>query len=143
MKFYDKEGNILEFDIVGYQFNGQSNEDKFNWDANWLNIKIIFDTGNYKEEYYSSCILTIELNQFVKDLERLIKGKTEKCIMDTLEPYFKINIVHDLNEYKINICFIYDKQTGNKIELTQIANEQELKYIYDEFKSLATKYKER
>lgn len=143
MLFVDNLGNSLDFDVVGYEFEENKSTKDFNWDANWLTIKIVYDKDGYKQEYSSSCILTMELKDFVSDLEKLKNGAINSCELNAFEPYLKMSVKKDKDNYIFNIEFIYDRSTGEKLTFTSNLSKTEFDYIFKEMKELSEKYKVR
>lgn len=143
MLFVDNFGNSLDFDVVGYEFEENKSTKDFNWDANWLTIKIVYDKDGYKQEYSSSCILTMELKDFVSDLEKLKNDEIDSCELNAFEPYLKMSVKKDKDNYIFNIEFIYNRSTGEKLTFTSNLSNTEFDYIFKEMKELSKKYKVR
>lgn len=143
MLFVDNLGNSLDFDIVGYEFEEKRNSSEFDWDANWLTVKIVYNKDDCKQEFYSSCILTTELKDFVTNLEKLKNGENDNCELNALEPYLKMNAKKDKDKYTFNIEFIYNRSTGEKLTFTSNLSKTEFDYIFKEMKELSKKYKVR
>ena len=142
MLFIDSLGNSLDFDIVGYEFE-EKNSNNFDWDANWLTVKLVYNKDDCKQEFYSSCILTTELKDFVTNLEKLKNGENDNCELNALEPYLKMGVKKDKDNYIFNIEFIYNRSTGEKLTFTSNLSNTEFDYIFKEMKELSKKYKVR
>ena len=142
MLFIDSLGNSLDFDIVGYEFE-EKNSNNFDWDANWLTVKLVYNKDDCKQEFYSSCILTTELKDFVTNLEKLKNGENDNCELNALEPYLKMGVKKDKDNYIFNIEFIYNRSTGEKLTFTSNLSKTEFDYIFKEMKELSEKYKVR
>lgn len=141
MIFVNDKGDSLEFDIEGYQFEGHSEDYDFNWDANWLIVKIVLDKDGYKNEYQSACILTNELKQFFCDLDKLKSHKITSCELNAIEPYLNIDANFD-KYFEFKIQFIYGTM-GERLNFECLLNENEMEYICNEFNVLCEKYKMR
>ena len=140
MLFVDGFKDSLDFDIVGYEFEEKRNSSEFDWDANWLTVKIVYNKDDCKQEFYSSCILTTELKDFVTNLEKLKNGENDNCELNALEPYLKMNAKKDKDKYTFNIEFIFNKSTGERLTINSSLNSSEFEYIYNEMKKLSNKY---
>ncbi len=145
MLFANDLGDSLDFEIVGYEFENISTKEleKFNWDANWLVVKIVYDIDDYKQEFYSSCLLTTELLKFTLDLKKLKNNEINYCELDTLEPNLKINAKKDESNYIFSIEFIYNKSTGDKLKFIANLSKNELNYVYEEMEKLSNRFKVR
>ena len=145
MLFANDLGDSLDFEIVGYEFENISTKEleKFNWDANWLVVKIVYDIDDYKQEFYSSCLLTTELLKFTLDLKKLKNNEINYCELDTLEPNLKINAKKDESNYIFSIEFIYNKSTGDKLKFIANLSKNELNYDYEEMEKLSNRFKVR
>ena len=66
MKVVDTNTSI-QFDVLGYQFPHceKSKPNDYNYDANWLTVKLIHTTSEGSSEYTDSCLLTYELNEVI------------------------------------------------------------------------------
>ena len=143
MLFVDNLGNSLDFDVVGYEFEENKSTKDFNWDANWLTIKIVYDKDGYKQEYSSSCILTMELKDFVSDLEKLKNGEIDSCELNAFEPYLKMSAKKDKDCIEFHIEYIFGKSRQEKLTFTSNLSNTEFDYIFKEMKELSEKYKVR
>ena len=148
MLFVDNFGNSLDFDVVGYEFEeNKSAKDEdtkdFDWDANWLTIKIIYDKGGFKQECSSSCVLTMELKDFVLDLEKLNNGEIDSCELNAFEPYLKMSAKKDKGCVEFHIEYIFGRSRQEKLAFTSNLSNTEFDYILKEMKELSAKYKVR
>ena len=143
MLFVDNLGNSLDFDVVGYEFEENKSTKDFDWDANWLTIKIVYDKDGYKQEYYSSCILTMELKDFISDLEKLKNGEIDSCELNAFEPYLKMSVKKDKDCIKFHIEYIFGKSRQEKLTFTSNLSNTEFDYIFKEMKELSKRYKVR
>ena len=105
-----EENNSIRFDVLGYQFpkcmNSKPND--YNYDANWLTIKVTYTTSEGTNEYTDSCLLTYELNEVVTGIDNLIGSRQSGYISDFMEPYLKIAIAKSGENYVFQFYFVYD-----------------------------------
>lgn len=142
--FFVKDDICVEFDVVGYQFpNIKTESSNFDYDANWLTIKLVFEKHGYLEEYadeyLSSCILTTELKNFTQQLASVVNGTSQKAQMDNLESKLNIKIEKQNEGYALNLNFIKNAQ-GERIIQTFVLTQQELENVNKEFCNLVKKF---
>lgn len=58
----------IDFNVIGYEFprEKKSSKKEFNYDANWLSLKIYYRDGKKEKTYITPCLLTYELSELIK-----------------------------------------------------------------------------
>ncbi len=110
---HDNRKMILSVD--GYEFPEHERNDKnneFDYDANWLNVKITYIDENGEQVYTDSCLMTSELSELIDCIKKIISGKELLYISDFMEPYLKIAIAQADDKILVGIEYVYDTNDG-------------------------------
>lgn len=136
----------VDFNIIGYEFpHEKPSKKEFNYDANWLNVKINYHDEKKDETYTDNCLLTTELSDLINVLQKIIIGDENSYISDFLEPYLSVCITN-VDEYIIFVLsFVYDTYGGkwSKISITAKWTMQEAKEKVKELRDMELKFPER
>lgn len=142
-----EENNSIQFDVLGYQFPKceKSKPNDYNYDANWLTIKVTYTTSGGTNEYTDSCLLTYELNEVVTGINNLIGLKQSGYISDFIEPYLKIAIAKSDENFVFQLHYIYDTSGGDwkTISAVETLSTQQLIEIKEKFVSILVAFPDR
>lgn len=137
----------IQFDVLGYQFpqSKKSKPNDYNYDANWLTIKVTQVTPESTNEYTDSCLLTYELNEVVSGIDNLIQSKQSGYISDFMEPYLKIAIAKSNNDFVFQLHFVCDTTGGEwkTVSAVETLSTQQLIDIKNEFINISVAYPDR
>ena len=136
----------IDFNVIGYEFPHEKPLKKeFNYDANWLNLKINYYDGKKDKTYIDNCLLTYELSDLINVFQKVINGNENSYISDFMEPYLSICITN-VDEFIIFVfSFVYDT-SGNKwskISITAKWTMTEAKEKVKELKDMELEFPER
>lgn len=108
--FIQDENARIEFKIIGYQFpnSPKSKKGDYNYDSNWLTIEFICESENSRNVYTDSCLLTCELEDTLKSLEKIINAEETAYISDYMEPYLKLAIAKTNDKFVVILFFVCD-----------------------------------
>ena len=126
------DNKIIEFSPVSYQFPELAKDSKHydEFDSNWLNIRFFCSDGqSVCHTETDACVLTYEMTDFIDGLKKLQRGLTESARLDTLEPYFKIDVVKNQSGYEVNVSFyrfIEEKKDLDLFEVKTVFGDEEL-----------------
>jgi hypothetical protein len=92
MKLTDRAGQVLQLEIVGYQFPDaaskelarkqatalrlRTSNEPFRWDENWLIVKGRVDTSRGSWSFREPCLVTWEARSLASWLQRVASGET-------------------------------------------------------------------
>ena len=136
----------VSFAVEGYQYPKYTVKSKdYDYDANWLNIVIIYtdDTGDHR--YIDACLLTYEYESLPQDIEDVVLGKESICISGFMEPYLKFSVIHVNDSIMFGISYVYDTSNGVWREL-KIAEQLSLDRacdIVEELKATIRRFPQR
>ena len=108
MNLLNRKGDEFRLEIIGYQ--SPDILDSY-WDSNWLNVRM---SGNYLSSLWSvqdPCLLTFEVENLAKWLEKLVLDKSSSDISFTEpSPRFKV-IKHRTGSYllRVDLGYIFRK----------------------------------
>ncbi len=146
MIIQDKNAKI-EFRIVGYQFPDctPSKKNDFNYDANWLNIEVIYQNGTEYNTYKDSCLLTYELEDTINNIQDLLTSKQTAFISDYMEPYLKFAVSKVDDKFTLILFFVYDTVDGEWLSftVTELISREDLLSIKDEMQSYLKQYPQK
>ncbi|AVX02646.1 hypothetical protein MXMO3_00098 [Maritalea myrionectae] len=77
----------LKVEIVGREFPDEFEE---YWDANWLQVKTDCRDTHARAGHQGPILLTFEIEDFRKQLERVAANETEQAVLDGTEPGLKV-----------------------------------------------------
>ena len=111
----------LDFIIEGYAYPFAKDD----WDANWLQLKIVLHdfVNNEKYENSDSCLLTMELLDLKNWFVKIKEGKMVTGDIKFIEP----NIAFEINENELKIILKYGFNPAIDFEKT---NQSELAAPY-------------
>lgn len=142
MILLEKNNQTVYFDILGYEFKEYTPlEDDYDYDAQWLIIKLIFE-GNIQKEFIGPYIMTFELIELITSLSRLYNNMTNKIQTKFEEPYFSIIATKVENKINFEIKMI-DFETNKKYQIKKDITLDELENIISNLEVLSLKYPER
>ena len=139
--------NSIALDVVRYQFpdSPKSLKDDFNYDSNWLVVSVCYTENGRPHTQEDACLLTYELSEVYDELCKLKDGQTGSYISDFMEPYLRIVVLKNEDQYSIAVHYVFDTTDGIwktwKVNSTVTANEYTL--LLDEFKMLVDKYPQK
>ena len=145
MLISDKNKSI-DFNIINYEFQREKSSEKgFNYDANWLIVKVAFSDKNTNKTYTDQCLLTYELSELVNALQQIINGSENSYISDFMEPYLSICITKVDKFIIFALSFVYDTidEDWPTIEVTAKWTKEEAKDKLKELKDMELKFPER
>ncbi|MGN1104362.1 MAG: hypothetical protein ACI4QI_05740 [Candidatus Coproplasma sp.] len=136
----------VEFNVTGYEFpNEKPSKKEFNYEANWLNIEIIYHDEAIDTTYTDNCLLTKDLSDLVNVFQRVINGEEDCYISDFFEPYLSVCITNVDGNIIFVFSYVYDTNDGkwSKISITAKWTMSEAKEKLNELKDMELKYPER
>jgi hypothetical protein len=140
-----QDNTALTFRVTDYQFpDVDKGQTGFDYDANWLNIEILYSdsTGSYR--YLASCIMTVELMELIEGINDVIDGRKFLYISDFMEPFLKFVVGKLGQSIAIGIEFIYDTTDVWKSHgLCEALSLQDAKMIANELHRIYEQYPER
>lgn len=146
MVIQDKNVKV-EFRIVGYQFpdSPHSKKNDFSYDANWLNIEIVYQNGIECNTYKDSCLLTYELKDTINDIQNLLTSKQTAFISEYMEPYLKFAVSKVDDKFNLILFFVYDTIDGEWLSftVTETISREGLLSIKDELQSYLNQYPQK
>ncbi|MCM1363729.1 MAG: hypothetical protein NC122_03090 [Faecalibacterium sp.] len=131
----------VDFSVLGYQFAETANF----YDANWLNVKLVYTSKTGTAEYIDPCILTTELSDTVCHIEKLLTGETSGFISCYTEPNLIIEIKTETDSYNFRLHFNgYSAEGEHKvIDVSETIDTVKLLDINNEFKGYLSKFPQR
>lgn len=80
----------IDFNVIGYEFprEKKSSKKEFNYDANWLSLKIYYRDGKKEKTYITPCLLTYELSELINVFQKIINGEQNSYISYFIEPCY-------------------------------------------------------
>ena len=145
MLISDKNKSI-DFNIISYEFSREKSSVKgFNYDANWLIVKVVFFDKNTNKTYTDKCLLTYELSELVNALQQIINGSENSYISDFIEPYLSVRItkVDEFITFALSFVISTIDEDWPTIEVTAKWTIEEAKYKLKELKDMELKFPER
>ncbi|MDE6667566.1 MAG: hypothetical protein K2K38_04365, partial [Clostridia bacterium] len=98
----------IDFSIISYEFpREKSLKKEFNYDANWLLIKVVFSDENINKIYTDICLLTCELSELVNALQQIINSSENSYMSDFMEPYLSVCITKVDEFINFALSFVY------------------------------------
>ncbi len=145
MRVFSKN-KIMDFSIIGYQFPNHivSSED-YDYDANWLLCEINYTEDDYSRAYRDACLLTYELQELIKAMERILNKEDDTYISDFMEPYLKVAIARAEEKVVFAIQYVYDTTDGKwkKRTVSSVMDEDTAMQALHELTALHKTYPER
>jgi hypothetical protein len=140
-----QDNTALTFRVTDYQFpDVEKGQTEFDYDANWLNVEILYSdfTGSYR--YLASCIMTVELMELIEGINDVIDGRKFLYISDFMEPFLKFVVGKLGQSISIGIEFIYDTtDVWKSHSLCEALSLQDAKMIANELHRIYEQYPER
>lgn len=119
------ENKYIEFSIEDYEFPDiHSQNNKFDYDANWLICKIHYVEDKTDVTYKEQCLLTYELEYMVEEISKIVDSKTDYFIPRFIEPNLYIAAGRIGGKIVMIFEFFYEmnakdiKKIGISVELT-------------------------
>ena len=136
------QGKEIVFGIDSYQYPWEKPDGEGDYDANWLMIKITYSDSDGSQEYTDPCLLTWELCDVIRELEKIINGEESLYVSEFLEPYLKFSFMKVGENIGIGISFVYDTTDGiwKDRRLAESFTVETAKDILEELKMLNKKY---
>ena len=111
----------IDFNVIGYEFprEKKSSKKEFNYDANWLSLKIYYRDGKKEKTYITPCLLTYELSELINVFQKIINGEQNSYISYFIEPclsIFVFSFVHVTSIGKRSKISITAKWTMSEAE---------------------------
>lgn len=71
-----EKNKSIDFNVIGYEFprEKKSLKKEFNYDANWLSLKIHYQDGKKEKTYITPCLLTYELSELINVFRKSSMG---------------------------------------------------------------------
>lgn len=89
MRFYNQEGDYLEFSIKNYEFPDLEPDQYEEYDANWLEIAIKAKDSEYQWEAACPCLLTWEAKSVLDFFRAFAEGRAyDKLYFEGPELFF-------------------------------------------------------
>ena len=128
----------LNVQVLGYQFPGQDDY----WDGNWLVVDIRCESANAQLAFRDSCVRTDELKDFLRQLEALVNFEAKAATLNTMEPYFKVNVMRDQSKNGIHSAAVefFQIQNQDKREFVFEIQQAELARIIQRLRGVVTKF---
>lgn len=91
-----EKNKSIDFNVIGYEFprEKKSLKKEFNYDANWLSLKIHYQDGKKEKTYITPCLLTYELSELINVFQKIINGEQNSYISYFIEPCLSIRITN-------------------------------------------------
>ena len=97
----------LELDVLCYEFPDAEGD---YFDANWLNVGVVYDDGSLSFRQVDSCLLTFELEELTETLDAILEGRESGTITDFTEPYLALSVTRTAETYAVQLRFVYDTE---------------------------------
>lgn len=137
------EDKTLDVSISGYEFPGEkSDNEEYNYDANWLIVRVAYKDGAEEHIYQDSCLMTDELKELANELEAVLDRKEMLYISDFMEPYLRIAIVPTESSFIVAIQFVYDTTDGiwKSHKVSQALTPEQASSLLAELRELKQRY---
>ena len=137
----------IDFNVIGYEFprEKKSSKKEFNYDANWLSLKIYYRDGKKEKTYITPCLLTYELSELINVFQKIINGEQNSYISYFIEPCLSIRITN-VDEFIIFVfSFVHVTSIGrrSKISITAKWTMSEAEEKVKELKDMELKFPKR
>lgn len=136
--------NSMELDVEGYQFpdSPKSEKDNFDYDSNWLVLSICYKDGGVSARQKDACLLSYELLNLYKELYALRDIQTGSYISDFMEPYLRIAVLKNADQYSFTVQFVFDTADSSWKEwkVCAVVTTDEYNRLLNELKLLVKKY---
>jgi hypothetical protein len=109
MNLQNKKGHKFCLEVVGYAF--PSNTDDY-WDSNFLNVRIRGENALSSWNVEDTCLLTFEVEQLAKWLEKLVSDKTSSPNISFTEPSPQFRVLkHGTGSFllRVELGYIFRK----------------------------------
>ena len=146
MKFVN-ENRSLTIDVVGYEFPDRSGGgEEYDYDANWLILRGVYNDGTVESSFENSCVLTCELQALSAGLKLLSSGIQEIYQSEFNDPYFELTAEPiGLNRYLVYASFAMlvaeDKWKNFGVEC--FLSEEEMKALIEDIDSMNRAFPEK
>ncbi len=135
MLILDRNKNI-KFNIIGYEFPAIKPLTKdFDYDANWLELEIIYCDENIKKTYIDPCLLTCEFSDLVNALQQIINNGENSWESNFIEPCLSIRITKIDKFINFVFSFVYDV-TDAEVSKIEVAAKWTMKEAKDKVREL-------
>ena len=131
----------LELDILGYEFPDAEGD---YFDANWLNVGVVYDDGSLSFRQVDSCLLSFELEELTGTLDAILEGRETGTITDFTEPYLTLSVTRTGERFDMQVRFVYD--TGSpwkEVSVCQGMDRRELAELNDGLKEMYARFPRR
>lgn len=140
------ENKSINFNIIGYEFpDRKPTKKEFDYEANWLNLEVVYCDKNENKTYTDSCLLTYELSDLINAFQEIINGDEDSYVSNFLEPYLSI-CVSKIDEFIIFVfsfvCDTVDRK-WSKRKITAKWTLAEAKEKLNELKNMELKFPKR
>ena len=137
----------IDFNVIGYEFprEKKSSKKEFNYDANWLSLKIYYRDGKKEKTYITPCLLTYELSELINVFQKIINGEQNSYISYFIETCLSIRITN-VDEFIIFVfSFVHVTSIGkrSKISITAKWTMSEAEEKVKELKDMELKFPKR
>lgn len=141
------EKEEIDFSVVDYQFPEaeKSKPNDFDYDANWLKIRVTHTKDGKTEPFEDSCVLTYELEELADAVADLLSGKKNSYISEFMEPYLRFAIAEAEGRYMVQIQFVSyaDKDRWDTVGAAQLFSAEMLADAERELRGYLRAYPKR
>ncbi len=131
----------LELDVLGYEFPDAEGD----WfDANWLNVGVVYDDGSLSFRQIDSCLLAFELEELTETLDAILEGREAGTATDFMEPYLTFAVTRTGERFDVQLRFVYD--TGSpwkEVCVCQKMDRRALAELNDGLKEMSARFPRR
>ncbi len=145
MRVFSKN-KIMDFAVIGYQFpdhivSGES----YDHDANWLICEIKYAEDDCNHVYTDACLLTYELQELTKAMQKILNKEEDAYISEFLEPNLQIAIARVEEKVVFTIRYVYDitDKRWNKRIVSSVMDAEMAQQAFHELTKFQKAYPER
>ncbi|MGN0813656.1 MAG: hypothetical protein ACI4MH_00300 [Candidatus Coproplasma sp.] len=142
MLILGKDGRV-DFNVIGYEFPQEKpSEKEFNYEANWLNLEIVYHDRTTDSTFTDNCLLTNDLSDLINALQNITDGAQDGYISDFFEPYLSVCITEVDGFIIFVFSYVYDTRDRkwSKITVTAKWTVAEAKEKLKELKDIELKF---
>ena len=131
----------LELDVLGYEFPDAEGD---HFDANWLEVGVVYDDGQLSFRQVDSCLLTFELAELTEAVDAILAGRESGTITDFMEPYLTLAVTAVGETFAVQLRFVYDTEGQWKtVCVCDALDRRELTELNTELKAMYARFPKR
>lgn len=140
---FRNEQESLEWKILNYQYPDAQGSvpGDYSYDANWLTLQVSHEREGYGPAVFrESFLLTFELEEIIRELEKILEGDAYAYKGQFIEPVLEIEAERHRDNVLVSFDLVFDNY---EMMVANTVDDEGLRKLIRELKDLYEAYPER